>query len=124
VTLGQFQHEMGAYPSPGISSRHAPSAAKMMDHEILFASHTAGLASCLWRDAFTVLLGGKIMTDQSGKSDHDVADYISTMTAQLAQMAAAENFVVLTHLLEMAWLEAEQLCGRDSIAPPHRSANG
>jgi hypothetical protein len=72
----------------------------------------------------TVLIGGKIMTDQSGKSDHEVADYISTMTAQLAQMAAAENLILLTHLLEMAWLEAERLCGRDSIAPPRRSLNG
>ena len=64
------------------------------------------------------------MTDQGGKSNHEIADYISTMTAHLAQMAAAQNFILLTHLLEMAWLEAEQLCGRDSIAPPHRSANG
>jgi hypothetical protein len=64
------------------------------------------------------------MADQSGNPNHDVADYISTMTAQLAQMAAAENFVLLTHLLEMAWLEAEQLCGRDSIALPRRSLNG
>ena len=68
----------------------------------------------------TVLTGGKFMTDQSGKSEHEVADYISTMTAQLAQMAAAENFILLAHLLEMAWLEAEQLCGRQSIAPPRR----
>ena len=88
-----------------------------MGHEILSASHAPGLASCLWRDAFAVLLGGKIMADQSGQSNHEVADYISTMTAQLAQMAATENFILLTHLLEMAWLEAEQLCGRDSIAP-------
>jgi hypothetical protein len=64
------------------------------------------------------------MNDQSGKSDHDVADYISAMTAQMAQMAAAENFTTLAHLLEMAWLEAEQLCGRDSVAPPGHSANG
>ena len=64
------------------------------------------------------------MTDQSGKSNHEVADYISTMTAQMAQMAAAQNFILLTHLLEMAWLEAEQLCGRDSIAPRRRSSNG
>ena len=64
------------------------------------------------------------MTDQSGKSNHEVADYISTMTAHLAQMAAAQNFILLTHLLEMAWLEAEHLCGRDSIAPPRRSING
>ena len=64
------------------------------------------------------------MTEQSSKSNHEVAEYISTMTAQLAQMAAAENFVLLTHLLEIAWLEAEQLCGRDLIAPQRRSING
>ena len=64
------------------------------------------------------------MTDPSGKPYHDAADYISTMTAHLAQMAAAQNFILLTHLLEMAWLEAERLCGRDSVAPPRRSANG
>jgi hypothetical protein len=64
------------------------------------------------------------MTDQSGKSNHEVADYISTMTAQLAQLAAAQNFILLTHLLEMAWLEAERLCGRDSIVPRRRSING
>jgi hypothetical protein len=95
-----------------------------MDHEILFASHAAGLAPCLGRDAFTVLLGGKIMIDQSGKSSHAVADYISAMTAQMAQMAASENFILLAHLLEMGWLEAEQLCGRDSIVPRRRSASG
>jgi hypothetical protein len=64
------------------------------------------------------------MNDQSGKSDHEVADYISAMTAQMAQMAASENYTTLAHVLEMAWLEAEQLCGRDSVAPPRRSANG
>jgi hypothetical protein len=70
------------------------------------------------------LIGAKFMTDQSGKSNHEVADYIATMTAHLAQMAAAQNFILLAHLLEMAWLEAEQLCGRDSIAPRRRSSNG
>jgi hypothetical protein len=72
----------------------------------------------------TVLIGGKIMTDQSDKSKQEVADYISTMTAQMAQMAASENFILLAHLLEMGWLEAEQLCGRDSIVPRRRSASG
>jgi len=62
------------------------------------------------------------MTDQSVSSNHEVADYISTVTAQLAHMAASENFTLLAHLLEMAWLESEQLCGRDSITPPRRSA--
>jgi len=98
-------------------------AAKLMDQAILFASHAAGLAPCLWRDAFTALTGGKFMNDQSGKSNHEVADYISTMTAQMAQMVASEHYATLAHLLEMAWLEAEQLCGRDSVAPPHRSAS-
>jgi hypothetical protein len=64
------------------------------------------------------------MADQSGKPNHEIADYISTMTAQLAQMAASENFILLTNLLEMAWLEAERLCGRDSITPRRRSVNG
>jgi hypothetical protein len=95
----------------------------LIGHEILLPSHTARLASCLRRDAFTVLLGGKIMTDLSDKSNREVADYISAMTAQLAQLAAAEHFITLAHLLEMAWLESEQLCGRDSVVPS-RSANG
>ena len=63
------------------------------------------------------------MTDQSGKSNHEVADYISTMTAQMAQMAAANSSILLTHLLEMAWLEAEHLCGRGlhrAAAPVHQ----
>jgi hypothetical protein len=78
----------------------------------------------LWRDVFAVLLGGgKIMTDQSGQPSHEVADYISAMTAQLAQLAASEHYTMLAHLLEMAWLEAEQLCGRDSVTPRH-PANG
>ena len=64
------------------------------------------------------------MTDQSGKSNQDVADYISAVTAQLALMAASQQYTTLAHLLEMVWLEAEQLCGRDSVAPPCRSANG
>ncbi len=64
------------------------------------------------------------MADQSGKPNHEIADYISTMTSQLAQMAASENFILLTNLLEMAWLEAERLCGRDSITPRRRSVNG
>jgi len=70
-----------------------------------------------------ILIGGKTMTDQSGKSHHEVADYIATVTAQLAQMAAAEHYTTLAQLLEMAWLESEQLCGRDSITP-RRASNG
>jgi hypothetical protein len=64
------------------------------------------------------------MADESGKPHHEVADYISTMTAHLAQIAAAQNFILLAHLLDMAWLEAERLCGRDSLAPRRRSGHG
>jgi hypothetical protein len=59
----------------------------------------------------------------SGNPNRDVADYISTMTAQLAQMAASEHYTTLAHVLEMTWLESEQLCGRDTVMPP-RSVNG
>jgi len=64
------------------------------------------------------------MVDQGGKSGHEVADYIAAVTAQLAQMAASEHYTTLARVLEMAWLESEQLCGRDSVAPPRRSARG
>jgi len=64
------------------------------------------------------------MADQSGKSNHEVADYIAAVTAQLAQMAASEHYTTLAHVLEMAWLESEQLCGRDSVTPPRRAASG
>jgi hypothetical protein len=107
-----------------IFRRHAAASAKLMDHEILFASHAPGLAPCLRRGIFTVLIGGKIMTDQIGKSHYEVADYISTVTAQLAQMAASDHYTTLAHVLEMAWLESEQLCGRDSVTPRRHYAGG
>jgi hypothetical protein len=68
--------------------------------------------------------GAKIMSEQSGKPHRDVADYISTVTAQLAQMAASEHYTTLAHVLEMAWLESEQLCGRDSVTPRRHSLSG
>jgi hypothetical protein len=75
-----------------------------------------------WRiDGFA---GATIVIDQNRASIHDVAAYISTVTAQLAQMAASEHYTTLAHVLQMAWLESEQLCGRDSITPRRRSANG
>jgi hypothetical protein len=52
---------------------------------------------------------------QAEQSDSDdAADYISTITAELAEMAALHGWPSLAGLLEMARLEAEQLCGRDS----------
>ena len=61
------------------------------------------------------------MSEQSSKPHYDVADYISTVVAQLAQMAALQHYTTLAHVLEMAWLESEQLCGRDSVTPRRHS---
>jgi hypothetical protein len=43
-----------------------------------------------------------------------VAEYISDLTAELALMAAWAEHTDLARILEMARLEAEQLCGRVS----------
>jgi hypothetical protein len=45
--------------SAWLTPQSTPDTAKLMVHEILFASQEPGLAPCLWRDAFTVLLGAK-----------------------------------------------------------------
>ena len=62
-------------------------------------------------------MGTKIMMDQGSKSGHEVADYISSVTAQLAQMAASEQYTTLARVLEMAWLESEQLRNGKATAP-------
>lgn len=43
-----------------------------------------------------------------------VAEYISDLTAELALIAAWAEHTDLARILEMARLEAEQLCGRAS----------
>jgi hypothetical protein len=63
---------------------------------------------------------GAIMADRN--NDHDVVDYISAVTAELAQMAAAQHYGTLAHVLEMAWLESEQLRAEDEAAPPRLDA--
>jgi hypothetical protein len=45
-----------------------------------------------------------------------IADYISDLTAELALMAAWAEHTDLARLLEMARLESEQLCGRNTNA--------
>jgi len=52
------------------------------------------------------------MLEQGREARDEVAEYISVMAAQLAQLAATHNHVALAHVLEMAWLESELLCGR------------
>ncbi len=57
------------------------------------------------------------MADVQNKSVQDVADYISALSAQLAHMAAAVQCTALANFLELARLEAEQLCGRGGDVP-------
>ncbi len=57
------------------------------------------------------------MAGVQDKSVHDVADYISSLSAQLAHMAAAVQCTALANFLELARLEADQLCGRGADMP-------
>lgn len=58
------------------------------------------------------------LVDQLHNSNLDVVDYISQVTAQLARIAAAQHYTTLAQVLEMAWLESEQLRSRDAIPEP------
>ena len=88
-----------------------------IEHEIFFPSRwlgpVAGLLQCGRGNGEDL----SIMADVQHKSVHDVADYISTLSAQLAHMAAAVQCTALANFLELARLEAEQLCGRGASAP-------
>jgi hypothetical protein len=53
------------------------------------------------------------MVENNGKRNCTVAQYISELTAELAQLAAAEHYTDLVCLLEMARLESDRLCGRN-----------
>ena len=54
------------------------------------------------------------MFDRRDKAVHDVADYISSLTTELARMATSVHCTALSQFLEMARIEAEHLCGRDA----------
>lgn len=51
------------------------------------------------------------MVDRPQTNSHTLADYISELTAELAQLAAAEHHTDLACILEMARLESDRLCG-------------
>jgi hypothetical protein len=51
------------------------------------------------------------------RNSHDAADYIATIAAQLAEMAAAQGWGTLAKILEIARLEAEQLREHSCEAP-------
>ena len=47
--------------------------------------------------------------ENGGQSGRDAADYIASLTEQMALMARAHRLDMLAYLLEMALMEAEQL---------------
>jgi len=51
------------------------------------------------------------MVEFNHKNNHAVAEYISELTAQLAKLAASARHTELAYALEIARLEAEQICG-------------
>jgi hypothetical protein len=68
-------------------------------------------------------MADKDLTGQDRTTNHDVVDYISQVTAQLAQIAAAQHYTTLAQVLEMAWLESEQLRNAEA-APPQPLRRG
>jgi hypothetical protein len=58
------------------------------------------------------------MSTQTYEDKTATADYIAGVIAELARMAAAAEYNVLAHLLQMARLESEQICGRSPVALP------
>ncbi len=51
------------------------------------------------------------MVERNHNSNNAVAEYISEMAAQLAKLAASARHTELVYALEIARLEAEQICG-------------
>jgi hypothetical protein len=51
-------------------------------------------------------MGGAVNEPQSPRAD---AQYIATLTSQLAQIARRQRMDVLAYILDMAHIEAEQL---------------
>jgi|HubBroStandDraft_2_1064218.scaffolds.fasta_scaffold194170_2 hypothetical protein len=68
-------------------------------------------------------MADKDLIDRDRTTNHDVVDYISQVTAQLAQIAAAQHYTTLAQVLEMAWLESEQLRNAEA-APPQPLRRG
>ena len=51
------------------------------------------------------------MLDRNHNNNNAIAEYISEMAAQLATLAASSRHTELAYALEIARLEAEQICG-------------
>jgi hypothetical protein len=65
----------------------------------------------------------RTMVDLRSKIVHDVADYISSLTTELARMATSVHCTTLSYHLEKARIEAEHVCGREA-GPPQPAAPG
>jgi hypothetical protein len=93
-----------------------------MEHQFFFASHTRARAASSARItsgfAENGIMADKDLVDQLHDSNLAVVDYISQVTAQLAQIAAAQHYTTLAQVLEMAWLESEQLRSREAAPEP------
>lgn len=63
------------------------------------------------------------MAERSDNNNDAVAEYISGLTAELAKLAASARHTELAYALEIARLEAEQLCGHSlgKLPDPTRS---
>jgi len=57
------------------------------------------------------------MDSQNCKNDDVVAEYVSTLTDDLAGMALLAGHSFLAFMLQMATLEAERICGRAPAIP-------
>jgi hypothetical protein len=62
------------------------------------------------------------MVERNHNKNHAVAEYISELTAELAKLASSGRYTALAYALEIARLEAEQICGHclgKVPEPPH-----
>jgi len=62
--------------------------------------------------------------DLGGAGSANVALYISTLADELARLARGHDFEALAYILDMARMEAEQICKQWGSAPDHQAACG
>ena len=55
----------------------------------------------------------------SEETPDQAAQYIASLTQELAQIARRNGLETLSHILEMAWLEADQLIKRQARSRSH-----
>jgi hypothetical protein len=61
------------------------------------------------------------MTNMDGQTRNDAPDaahYIASLTQELSELAKSHEFEALAYILDMARLEADQICKRGQGAKP------